>query len=269
MKPRRVSPLWRRLMRLAGRQLFRLAENNDDPRMEHNGERWLLRELLRSHCAACAARPFVVVDGGVNRGDYSRCVLDLAREIGLAVEVHAFEPAPACVAELRTAFGAVPAFRLTASALSDRTGEALLYDGRDGSSLASLVPRAEHSQKTDAVVAVPLLRLDDYLAANAVTRIDLLKLDVEGHELAALRGLGERLRPETVDVIQFEYGGAALDAGTTLRDLYRLLEGRGYVLAKLFPRALELRSYRPWAEHFSYANYVALAPRWAGGALRG
>ena len=102
-------------------------------------------------------------------------------------------------------------------------------------------------------------------AGDAIaTYVRAMKLDVEGHEVAALRGLGERLRPETVDVIQFEYGGAALDAGTTLRDLYRLLEGRGYALAKLFPRALELRDYRPWAEHFSYANYVALAPRWRG-----
>ncbi len=268
MKPRRVSPLWRRVMRLAGRQLFRIAENNDDPRLECNGERWLVRELLLAHRADGTGRPFVVVDGGVNRGDYSRCVLALARDIGVAIEVHAFEPAPACVAELRAAFADEPAFRLTPNALSDRMGEALLYDGQSGSSLASLVPRAEHSQATGAAVSVPLLRLDDYLGAQQIARVDLLKLDVEGHEIAALHGLGERLRPEVIDVIQFKYGGAALDAGTSLRDLYRLLEGRGYMLAKLFPCALELRNYRPWMEHFSYANYGALAPRWREGRAR-
>ncbi|MEO6246409.1 MAG: FkbM family methyltransferase [Opitutaceae bacterium] len=264
MNLRNQSPLWRRVARLAGRQLFRLAENNDDPRMECNGERWLVRELLRAHRADGTGRPFVVVDGGVNRGDYSRCVFALAREIGVVVEVHAFEPAPACVAELRAALAGEPAFRLTPSALSDRVGEALLYDGQSGSSLASLVPRAEHSGESGGAVTVPLRRLDDYLVAQQIARVDLLKLDVEGHEVAALRGLGERLRPDVVDVIQFEYGGAALDAGTTLRDLYRLLEGKGYAMAKLFPHAVELRGYRPWAEHFSYANYVALAPRWAG-----
>ncbi len=268
MKPQLQSPLWRRVLRNVGRQLFRLAENNDDPRMDRNGERWLLRELLLAHRAGGARRPFIVVDGGVNRGEYSRCVLRLAREIGVAVEIHAFEPAPACVAKLRTAFAGEPTFRLTPSALSDRAGEALLYDGQSGSSLASLVPRAEHSGEKGAAVSVPLLRLDDYLAQQGVARVDLLKLDVEGHEVAALGGLGERLRPETVDAIQFEYGGAALDAGTSLRDLYRLLEGRGYALAKLFPHALELRNYRPWMEHFSYANYVALAPHWREGRAR-
>ena len=269
MKPQLKSPFWRRVVRNVGRQLFRFAENNDDERMERNGERWLLRELLVAHRFGGAGRPFVVVDAGVNRGDYSRCVLQLAREIGVAVEIHAFEPAPACVAELRTAFAGEPAFRLTPSALSDRLGEATLYDGQSGSSLASLVPRAQHSQANGGSVSVPLLRLDDYLGTHRIARVDLLKLDVEGHEVAALRGLGERLRPETVDVIQFEYGGAALDAGTSLRDLYRLLEGRGYALAKLFPRALELRNYRPWMDHFSYANYVALAPRWRENRPRG
>ena len=114
-------------------------------------------------------------------------MLRLAREIGVAVEVHAFEPAPLCVAELRAAFAGEPAFRLTASALSDRAGEAMLYDGRSGSSLASLVPRAEHSGEQGAAVAVPLLRLDDYLAQRGVACVDLLKLDVEGHEVAASR----------------------------------------------------------------------------------
>lgn len=268
MNVRLQSPLWRKIVRTLGRQLFALAENNDDPRFAHNGEEWLLRSLLAAHRAGGGGRTFVAVDGGANRGDYSRCVLDLARAAGVAAEVHAFEPAPVCIAALAAAFGREPGFRLTASALSDHVGEAPLYDGRSGSSHASLVARAEVRSDTNASVSVPLVRLGDYLAANAITRVDLLKLDVEGHELAALRGLGEHLRPEVVDAIQFEYGGTALDAGTSLRDLYRLLEGRGYALAKLFPRAVELRGYRPWMEHYSYANYVALAPRWQGEAAR-
>jgi len=256
------ASLWRRVVRNAGRQLFRIAENNDDPQMEANGERWLLRELLRAHRAEGGGRPFAVIDGGANRGDYSRSVFRCARELGVEVEVHAFEPAPACVTELRTVFADEPAFRLTGSGLSDLAGEAVLYDGRDGSSQASLVHRLEHSQDPAATITVPLIRLADYFAVNAVKRIDLLKLDIEGHELPALRGLGEQLRPEVVDVIQFEYGGAALDAGTTLRELYRLLSGRGFLLAKLFPRALEVREYRVWMEHYSYANYIAISPRW-------
>ncbi len=260
MNPREQSPLWRRVARTLGRRLLHVAENNDDPRMDYNGEAWLLRELLASHRAA--GRPFVVIDGGANRGDYSRAVFAEARVAGVTAEVHAFEPSPACAAELRLKLGGEAGFYLVPLALSDHEGEATLHDGREGSSQASLVPRAEHAGGGAAAITVPLARLGDYLGAQGITRVDLLKLDVEGHELAALRGLGEYLRPESVDVIQFEYGGVALDAGTTLRDLYRLLEARGYLLAKLFPQALELRDYRAWMEHYAYANYVAFAPRW-------
>lgn len=256
------APLWRRVLRQLGRQALRVAENNDDPRVDHNGETWLLRELLAAHRAAGAGRPFVAIDGGANRGDYSRAIFTEARAAGVTAEVHAFEPSPACGAELRARLGGEKGFHLVPQALSDHPGEATLHDGGAGSSQASLVTRAEHTGGATAAITVPLARLGDYLAAQGLARVDLLKLDVEGHEVAALRGLGELLKPEHVDAIQFEYGGAALDAGTTLRDLYRLLEGRGFALAKLFPRALEWRDYRPWMEHYAYANYVALAPRW-------
>lgn len=262
MKLRHQSPLWRRAVRLLGRQLFRLAENNDDPRFHRNGEGWLLQQLLAAHARSGSGRAFVAFDGGANAGDYTREVLAAARRENCGVEVHAFEPSPHCLDGLRRNFGTEPTVRIVGAALADRTGEAVLYDGRAGSSQASLVSRDVLSGDATASSTVPLLRLGDYLETQAIARIDLLKLDVEGSELAALRGLGGWLRPDIVDVIQFEYGGAAVDAGTTLRDIYRLLTAQGYVLAKLFPAALEVRSYRPWMEHYAYANYIALSPRW-------
>lgn len=263
MMVREQSPLWRKIVRTLGRQIFRLAENNDDPRLECNGERWLLRELLRAHAAGEESRrPFVVFDAGANAGDYTRLVLREAQSVGCMVEVHAFEPAPACLEILRREFGASSAVRIVGVALTDRTGEASLHGGKAGSSQASLVARGGADTDPAGTITVPLLRLGDYLEKQAIAHVDFLKLDVEGAELAALRGLMERLRPDVIDAVQFEYGGTAIDAGTTLRDLYRLLGGRGYMLAKLFPAAIEAREYRPWMEHYAYANYVALSPRW-------
>jgi hypothetical protein len=106
------------------------------------------------------------------------------------------------------------------------------------------------------------MRLDAYLSTQGIGHIDLLKLDVEGFELAALRGLGERLQSDTIDVIQFEYGGTTADAGASLHAINALLTGRGFLLGKIFPSALELREFRPWMENYSYANYVAMSPRW-------
>ncbi len=262
------APLARRILRRLGRQFFRWAENNEDFRLTHNGERWLLSELLRAHRSVNAERSFLVFDVGANVGDYTGTVLDVAREVGCKVAVRAFEPSLAAAARLREAIPPAAQVEIAGVALSDWTGEAPLHGGESGSSLASLVDRAVIGD-SDGVLRVGVQRLDDYLARHAVTRVDLLKLDVEGSELAVLRGLGDQLRPEVVDVIQFEYGGTTRDARVSLRELHDLLVARGYVFAKLFPSALQVRTYQEWMDNFSYANYVALSPRWvAAGAVR-
>lgn len=263
MNLRKHTPFWRRAARMLGRRLFCLAENNNDPRIVHNGELWLLRHLLAVHATTTAKGPFVACDAGANVGDYTRNILREAQGANCPVEVHVFEPSPSCLDVLRGAFGATPAVRIVGAALADHAGEASLFAGKTGSSLASLVRRSVLATETESTLRVPLLLLGDYMKAQAIPHIDLLKLDVEGSELPALRGLGEHLQPDMVDVIQFEYGGATLDAGATLRDLYGLLTSRGYVFAKLFPHALEVRNYSEWMENYAYANYVALAPRWA------
>ena len=112
MNLRHQSPLWRRMVRLAGRWLFHRAENNDDPRFAQNGEGWLLRELLAAHARGTPGRAFVAFDGGANAGDYTREILAAARHGHCSVEVHAFEPSPHCLEGLRRLFVSEPAVRL-------------------------------------------------------------------------------------------------------------------------------------------------------------
>ncbi len=241
--------------------MFRWAENNDDARISRNGEHWLMRQLLAAHAERGAKQPLVVFDVGANRGDYTRAILAAAAEIRCLVEVHAFEPSPKCVEALRRELSGDSRVRIVATAVSECNGVTSLFGGSEGSTHASLIARENTLADGGSTVEVRQQRLDGYLSANAISRVGLLKLDVEGLELAALRGLGDRLDPAFVEVVQCEYGGATFDAGASLRDLYRLFESRGYAVAKLFPHSLEVRPYRPWMEQFAYANYVALAPR--------
>lgn len=259
MRLSRRSPAWRRALRLAGRLLVRWAENNDNARTDTNGEEYWVRSLLKRHAVRHAGRRFVAVDAGANRGGFTRLLLQAGAAAECSVEVHAFEPQPTCVTELQQAFAGNAQVHIVAAAVGDQVGSIALF-GQPGSTHASLFDRASAGT---AVGNVSVVRLDRYLAERGLPMIDLLKLDVEGYEFAALLGLGEDLRPDKIGAIQFEYGGTTLDAGRALRDFYRLLEPRGYVMAKLFPRAVEIRPYRDWMETFSYANYVALSPQLA------
>lgn len=263
MTVRTRHPLWRRLVRTTGWRLFHWAENNGNPNLERNGELWLLRQMLRECVRADKGRRITVFDAGANRGDYTRVVLAEATRVGCEIAVHMFEPSPTVSAALRSSFAHEPRVHIVPAALSNSSGEAVLFSGSSGSTQASLMPRESHQPAVGQQgVTVTALRLSDYLEANHLERVDLLKLDVEGSELAALQGLGARLAPDIVPLIQFEYGGTTLDAGVTLGSLFRLLTAAGYGVAKLFPGALELRSYGPGIEHYVYANYVAVAPDW-------
>jgi FkbM family methyltransferase len=260
MKIHRSPPRWRLIVRTLGRLLFRWAENNDDGRIERNGEGWLLRQALAAHVRNGTTRPFVMFDVGANIGLYSRLAVQEARRFGCGIEVHAFEPSPAAADRLGGLVGHEAFIKVVRVALSDRTGEAPLHAGETGSGHASLVLRDSPDSLVTGAITVKLQRLDDYLKQNDLGRIDLLKIDVEGSELAVLQGLGEWLSPHTVKIIQFEYGGATRDARVSLRDLERILVAHGYAFAKLLPRSLEVRAYREWMDNYSYANYVALAP---------
>jgi FkbM family methyltransferase len=263
MTVRNQHPLWRRVVRATGWRLFHWAENNGNSNLERNGELWLLRRIFSWHAMHAAGRPVVVFDAGANRGDYTKVVLSEAERAGCDVAVYMFEPSPTVCAALQSEFAQESRVRVVPAALSNVNGDALLFSGTSGSTQASLMPRSSHQPAVGQQgVKVTALRLGDYLETQGLERVDLLKLDVEGYELAALEGLGARLTPEVVPIIQFEYGGTTLDAGVSLARLFKLLSAAGYGVAKLFPEALELRSYGPGLEHFVYANYVAVGPSW-------
>jgi hypothetical protein len=76
---------------------------------------------------------------------------------------------------------------------------------------------------------VPLLRLDTMLDELGNRRVKLLKLDVEGFELEAVKGLGSRIK--NVDHLLFELL-EKMPSSRTL-DLFSLLEEEGFEIRTL------------------------------------
>lgn len=69
---------------------------------------------------------------------------------------------------------------------------------------------------------VEAVTIDQVCGEEGIDQIALLKIDTEGNELAGLQGAVESL-PQ-IRMIQFEYGGTAIDARIYLRDFFDLLE---------------------------------------------
>jgi len=125
------------------------------------------------------------VDVGANRGYYS---MIMARH---APRVLAIEPNPQLARLLRRALP--PGCAVLCCALSDRKGTAELrvplVDGQERTSRASLDERMEGPAH---LYEVELARLDDC----AHEPVGFVKIDVEGHELAVLRGADRVLRED-------------------------------------------------------------------------
>jgi len=257
MRITRRPPFVRRAVRKVATVLHAWSENRDDARMSHNGEGWLISALVEDWVRADRTLARVVIDAGANRGSFTAAVLAMADAAGVPVTVHAFEPGPEAAAALAGRFANEPRVTIVRAAVSDVEGTAPLFDAAGASQCASLIKRDPRAHDDPPQVAVTTLAA--YLGRTGLSRIDFLKLDIEGAELEALRGLGARLEPATIATILFEYGGTTLDAGHRLRDFFDVLTVRRYRVAKLFPGWIEVRTYQSWYDNFYYSNWVAVA----------
>lgn len=123
----------------------------------------------------------VFVDIGANVGTYA---LVLARHVGANGTVIAVEPHPVTHARLKfnnTASGS-PQTRLVAAAVGDTDGEVMIETDGDNLGASHVVTGAA----TAGAIKVPALRLLRILEEASVTKVDALKIDIEGFEDRAL-----------------------------------------------------------------------------------
>lgn len=238
---------------------FNRLENNNNAQFASNGEKRFIDSLF-SHLNKTAGGRIVLFDIGANIGAYSALLLDKSHQ-SKDVEIHVFEPTHACFELLRGKFSHANSVTLNRKAVSDSNGTAKIFFDVEKSSLASLYKRNLDAYSTDLNQSelVETIRLDNYIEEHHLAHIHFLKIDIEGHELAAFTGLGKYLSNSFIDVIQFEYGGANLDSHTSLMELYAILEKAGFIITKIMPHGLEIRPYQPRMDNFQYANYVALS----------
>jgi FkbM family methyltransferase len=241
---------------------FAYLENNGNAAFAANGEQQFIDELFK-YLKKIDQEKIVLFDIGANIGTYTQMLLNKTNHLAFTFEIHVFEPTQACFEVLGKKFSSAAQVVLNRKAVSNVTGAAEIYYDESKSGLASLHQRNLDAYKLrlDRTERIETVRLDEYLAENNVRHINFIKIDVEGHEMAVLEGLGSYLNGDFIDFVQFEYGGANLDSHSSLMDLYAMYENANFVVAKIMRRALEIRAYAPWMDNFFYANYVAISRR--------
>jgi FkbM family methyltransferase len=172
----------------------------------------------------------VVLDVGASWGMFT---YRLAHQVGPGGRVVAFEPNPLVLPSLEAIAAGCPGVVIHPVALSDAPGSASLHVPTLRRPVAS--PRAIHpmaslsvpSNRTEAAhetVEVEVQRLDDALGADAERPISFVKCDVEGHELAVLRGADAVLASRPAILIEVEQR----HQDTPIEEVFEHLAERGY-----------------------------------------
>lgn len=222
------------------------------------GSGWDMRAEVRSHRRFLFAGA-TVFDVGANLGEWSFTV---SRYLDGRAKIFMFEPQPACRLRLEPMIemGAV----LTQAAVGETDGEAILFtpdpNGTGGN--ASLHRRRDtyFSQGKFATMKVNVVTIDRFMEMQCLTKIDFLKMDIEGNELAALRGAKKAMQQKAIRALSFEFGSANINSRTYFHDFWDLLTGYGYKIYRVLPsgKLLQIEHYQEDLEYFQGAtNYVA------------
>lgn len=213
----------RRIFQPAWEQLYRLSLEGmnvgGSPNVCDSGEVWVIDHI--GQCLSDRER-IIVFDVGANIGGYGS---EAICRLGKKVILYCFEPSKKTFQLLTSNLGKYQNVKLFNFGFSNREKSATLYSNAEGSGLASLYDRHldYFGISMEYTEEVCLRTLDDFCQDKEITWIGFLKVDVEGHELKMLQGAGNLIRSNSIDFIQFEFGGTDIDSRTFFKDFFRLL----------------------------------------------
>lgn len=165
------------------------------------------------------------VDAGVNVGFFSMLAAQLVGQNGRVI---AFEPNPAVFAQLQAnadlnGFSWIDAHR---QGLFDKDGSGEIFIPDANCGAATMRPGGANG------VTIPLVRMDDVVKG----KVDLLKIDIEGSEVAALRGATSLLsRPDAPAVICEVSEYSLRQMGNSHYELYDMMAKHCYIPTIISP----------------------------------
>lgn len=198
----------------------------------------------------------IIFDVGANKGQFAQEALN---NITQSAIVYSFEPSK-------------KTFELFVKNVDDKRNKVFnigfgenessmkLYYDNFGSGLASLTKRdlSFLDIKFEMVEDVLIDTIDNFCAKNSIESIELLKIDVEGHELDVLNGAKGMINK--IKLVMFEFGGCNIDTKTYFRDFYNYFKEYKMSIYRITPSGYlhKLDGYKEIYEQFRTTNFMAM-----------
>jgi FkbM family methyltransferase len=185
--------------------------------------------------------PAAAVDGGAYQGDWTR----LFWETWPGRPSLMIEPLPTQRGVLESLAAETAGSAVVSNALGRKRGEVRFVCQETNSGVAS-------EQDMANTIVVPCTTLDTILDERDGIQPDLLKLDLQGHELEALAGCEKRLRQ--FEVVILEVSVIRIGDVPTFSEVDRFMNGQGYRLYDVLPQYYRPRDGALWQMDVFYVR---------------
>ena len=201
-----------------------------------------------------------IIDVGSNIGEYAGFMLSLKNNL----TIHCFEPSKSTFEQLKKNLTkAIDAKKVKPNnfglGITEAETELFVYSETGGSN--SIYYNEHYASVTGSCTKENIIikTLDDYVKLNDISKIDFLKIDVEGHEFAVMLGSKRILAEGIIKSIQFEYNDYWKVSGYRLADVFSFLKEFNYEIFRLTPWGkIKIRRFKPGLENYKHSNYYAV-----------
>jgi FkbM family methyltransferase len=215
-----------------------------------NGEYYYLKKLS-------AIKFPVLFDVGANIGEWSLMVGTLWPES----KIYSFEILPMHWETLAANTSKLINVNIIKSGLSDSEGMMkLFFNSRTGkdpeaSSYPQFLMKSE-KEHYDSEIDCSVITGASFVKEHEINKIDVLKVDVEGHDLKVIKGFGDFIN--NVRCIQFEYGVYNITSKDLLIDFYSYMQKYNFIIGRLYPHYVDFSEFTYSRENFLGGNYIAV-----------
>jgi len=179
----------------------------------------------------------VIFDVGAHKGE----TVSRYRALFPDSSIYCFEPFPENVKILRSRYSSDPSVHVYECAVSDVNGRKDFYVNENDAT-SSLLPRTNgerryYSKAADSrcTMEVDTRTIDEILQQNDIDHIDILKFDIQGGELMALKGAEKALQESRVSIIYTETLFVPhYEKNPLLLDLWKFLDQYTYTFFDIY-----------------------------------
>ena len=182
------------------------------------------------------------IDVGAHKGEFLNYLLTI-KDIQ---EIHAFEPQKEIFDVLNLNFGKNKKIFLNSEGVSDinSTKEMNLNSLTSTSTFSTINKNSPWFKFKNIVlnkkdsfqkkIEIKTIRLDDYFKVKDINKIDLLKIDTEGHELKVLNGAKKIFENNKIKYLLIEIHSSNMYKDYRASDIYSFLKEKNFKLVKKF-----------------------------------